>query len=358
MIVRQLFLCISKFRFNVCDLWWKDPQGGNGPAEEGNMSVLIARACRMLGVSILLVPLCSAQKSPDLANPIDNPSSTSSPQCSIRRLGRCIKNVAADQLGIWTSPFRIDRYDAIWLLPFSVAVGSSVYYDNQAMQKLGYSRSRVDFGRHVSKYTPYAALAGVGATYLVGAVTHNDHVRETGLLGAESVIDAALLTEGLKFATQRDRPYQGNGTGDFWPHSTKSFNTNGSMPSAHAAVTWALARVVSMEFPDRPLLKFAVYGAATTVSLARVMSREHFPSDVLVGSTFGFLIGGYVMRHRSEAYSDNFSFAISPAFDRLSRTYSLSLELTPPANFDTCRLLQPRLLRRMKFLDPSCLIEK
>jgi hypothetical protein len=321
------------------------------------MSELIARACRMLGVSILLVPLCLAQNSPELTNPTDTPSSMSSmsSQCSIRRLGRCIKNVAADQLGIWTSPFRIDRYDAIWLLPFSAAVGTSVYYDNQAMQELGYSKSRIDFGRQVSKYSsPYVVLAGAGATYLVGAAAHNEHVRETGLLGAEAVIDAALLTEGLKFATQRDRPYQGNSHGDFWPHGTESFNTNGSMPSGHAAATWALARVVSMEFPDRPLLKLAAYGAATTVSVARVMSRQHFPSDVLVGSTFGFLTGGYVMRHRSVAYSDTFGFAINPGFDRLTRTYSVSVNITPPANFDTCRLLENSVLKHIRALDPSC----
>jgi membrane-associated phospholipid phosphatase len=42
-----------------------------------------------------------------------------------------------------------------------------------------------------------------------------------------------------------------------------------------------------------------VYGGATTVSVSRVLAREHFPSDVLVGSTFGWLIGGYVLHHRS-----------------------------------------------------------
>jgi membrane-associated phospholipid phosphatase len=35
------------------------------------------------------------------------------------------------------------------------------------------------------------------------------------------------------------------------------------------------------------------------VSTTRVLSREHFPSDVIVGSTFGYLIGDYVFRHRS-----------------------------------------------------------
>ena len=49
-----------------------------------------------------------------------------------------------------------------------------------------------------------------------------------------------------------------------------------------------------------PLVCFvliAAYGLATGVSLTRVMGQEHFPSDVLVGSSLGWLIGHNVVRH-------------------------------------------------------------
>ncbi|HMD21032.1 MAG TPA: phosphatase PAP2 family protein, partial [Alloacidobacterium sp.] len=39
------------------------------------------------------------------------------------------------------------------------------------------------------------------------------------------------------------------------------------------------------------------------VSVSRVLARQHFPSDVIVGSTFGYLIGDYVFRHRSRQAS-------------------------------------------------------
>jgi len=42
--------------------------------------------------------------------------------------------------------------------------------------------------------------------------------------------------------------------------------------------------------------KAVVYGVASTVSVSRVLARQHFPSDVVVGSTFGYLIGGYVLQ--------------------------------------------------------------
>ena len=41
------------------------------------------------------------------------------------------------------------------------------------------------------------------------------------------------------------------------------------------------------------------YSLATTVSASRVIARQHFPSDVVVGSVFGYLIGGYVVHRRS-----------------------------------------------------------
>ena len=58
------------------------------------------------------------------------------------------------------------------------------------------------------------------------------------------------------------------------------------------------AHVVAGQY-DGIATKAVVYGVASTVSVSRVLARQHFPSDVLVGSTFGYLIGGYVLNHRS-----------------------------------------------------------
>jgi membrane-associated phospholipid phosphatase len=42
--------------------------------------------------------------------------------------------------------------------------------------------------------------------------------------------------------------------------------------------------------------KAAIYTAATTVSLTRVLGQEHFPTDVLLGAASGYLVGHYVFR--------------------------------------------------------------
>jgi hypothetical protein len=48
--------------------------------------------------------------------------------------------------------------------------------------------------------------------------------------------------------------------------------------------------VIAHEYPT-PLVQIGAYGLATAVAATRVTAGQHFPSDVLVGSTFGYLIG-------------------------------------------------------------------
>jgi hypothetical protein len=42
-----------------------------------------------------------------------------------------------------------------------------------------------------------------------------------------------------------------------------------------------------------------VSSLVTTVSAALMLAREHISSDVIVGSTMGYLIGGLVLHHRA-----------------------------------------------------------
>ncbi len=61
----------------------------------------------------------------------------------------------------------------------------------------------------------------------------------------------------------------------------------------HAASAWAIASVVATRYPSW-WAQTAAYGLASAISFSRVSARQHFPSDVLVGSALGFLVGQYV----------------------------------------------------------------
>jgi len=284
------------------------------------------------------IPQQSEEQTPELqpisdaalpASPASYDSQQSSAQptiCGPAHLGRCLKDIAKDQAGIWTSPLRIRPRDLFWLAPFAGATAVAIHYDARAQQELGIDRTRIDTSNAISQLgATYTVLGEAGAVYAIGRLTHNDHLAETGRLGAEAIIDATLVSEALKLATNRERPDEGNGTGGFWPHGTRTLSD--SFPSGHAIESWAFARVIASEYPNK-LTQVGVYAFATAISISRVTSRRHFPSDALVGSVFGYLIGDYVVRHHAAEYIDS-GFSLIPVVDVRTHTYGASIELHP-----------------------------
>ena len=290
----------------------------------------------ILAVALIMGRTANAQLVQDTSETTSVPATgnqtqQSAPDCSPKRLDKCVLNVAKDQAGIWTSPLRFHVDDFIWFAPFAAATAVSIHYDATVMQNYGFPTKTINFGHQVSRFgAPYVSFGAAGAMYLLGSVSDKPRMKHAGLLGAEAVVDAAILAEGLKLATNRDRPYQGDGTGKFWPHGTRAYNLDSSMPSSHVLAAWALARVISSDFDDKPWLKVLCYGAASTVSAARVLSRDHFPSDVVVGTTFGYLVGGYVVRRRSDQYWDRILSSVRPSFDAASHGVGVSLSVPVP----------------------------
>jgi hypothetical protein len=254
--------------------------------------------------------------------PVSQPSKP--PICSLAHLDRCVIDVVHDQAGIWTSPLRLRPQDSAWFVPFAAATGVALVYDKQALQALGSSPNQINISNKVSDLgSGYTLVAEGAGMYVIGSLTHNEHLTETGRLGLQAIVDASILGEGLKLATNRQRPDTGNDSGDFWPHGTQNYSLNTSFPSGHAIATWAFARVVASEYPNK-LLDLGIYTVATAVSVSRVTGRHHFPADVIVGSTFGYLVGGYVVRHHSSKYRQQ-AYSFLPMVDQRTHTYGVTL---------------------------------
>ena len=284
--------------------------------------------------SLFLTCTLLAQSPPQDSTSAAPPQSTAgshnkTERCGVTKLGQCAKDLLHDQAGIWTSPLRVKPHDAIWLVPFAGATGAAFAYDGDALRQVGTNQSLIDKSEIVSGFgSSYATFGEAGFMYLLGAATHNDHLRETGVLGAEAVVDASLVAGALKLVTNRERPDVGSGTGGFWPHGPSDYSVTTSFPSAHAASSWALARVISDEYKGWPV-KLGAYGFAAAISASRITARRHFPSDVVVGSTLGYLIGGYVVRHHSSADRSESSFTMMPIIDESQRTYGMAMMFTP-----------------------------
>jgi membrane-associated phospholipid phosphatase len=234
-------------------------------------------------------------------------------ECDLNALGVCARHVLQDEKAIFTAPLHARPSDLLWIAPFGIATGVAIDYDAHAMRTLGYHPSQQDTFDQISNAgAVYVPIAGIVGGYAVGAWRKDDYLKQTAVLSAEAILNAQILNLPLKYAINRQTPDQGDGTGRFWPHGTKTWPDGQSMPSGHSLTAWSLAHVVANRYPSWHT-RLAVYGLATAVSASRVMARQHFPSDVLVGSTLGYLIGGYVVNKRGEP----------------SRSYSFSMVDTP-----------------------------
>jgi membrane-associated phospholipid phosphatase len=205
-----------------------------------------------------------------------------------------VKDILQDQKRIWTSPLHTSRKSAQWLLIFGGITGVAVATDRRTSQALPNTPDQLAFSRRVSQAgAAYTLVPLVGGIYAIGALTKSTKLRGTGLLGAEAIADALVVSEALKLATGRQRPLEGDGTGRFF-HGSNSF------PSGHALESFALASLIAHRYRNRKAIVILAYGVAGLVTASRFSTRRHFASDLVVGSAMGWVLGRHVyVSHRN-----------------------------------------------------------
>jgi hypothetical protein len=228
---------------------------------------------------------CSAQTQTNLPN-----APQPQPEVTLKDLPQ---NILKDQGAIWTSPARIRIEHLDWLIPLAAATAGAIATDRDAMLHVvphdaQLNKRSVD----VSNVLTGGMIAAPVGLLGWGAWKDSPHAREAGLLGAEAMVDGLAVEQGMKLIFWRERPAVDNANGKFFQSSA---GIDSSFPSSHTVITWASAAVLAGEYPSK-LNSFLIYSAATGVSMTRVLGQEHFPSDVLVGSAAGWLVGHYVFR--------------------------------------------------------------
>ncbi len=206
------------------------------------------------------------------------------------------KHILLDMGHIVISPSYIRTRDLKWLLPLTVATGAAFATDTHTMRRVvSQNPSFNDAAINVSDGLRDGFIAVPAVIFLAGHVTNSEHSKETGLLAGEAVIDANIVAEVVKLVSYRERPNVDNAQGEFFVGKS---GPNGSFISGHAVTAWSSAAVLAAEYKS-PWAQAGIYSLATGVSLTRVLGQQHFPSDVLIGSATGWLIGHYVYRaHR------------------------------------------------------------
>lgn len=205
----------------------------------------------------------------------------------------------SDDLYIVKSPASLRKADLLWLVPLAGASAAAFATDTKVMRDV-VSRDP-SFNQANSTSSDILRDSAVGVPVLLfsaGTLVHNERAREAGLLSGEAMIDAYVFDEAIKYVTLRERPNMDNARGRFFIGNAAS---DPSFISGHSIVTWSSAAVLAGEY-SKPWQQAGIYTLASGVSLTRVLGQQHFPSDTLLGSAAGWLIGHYVYRahHRHQ----------------------------------------------------------
>ena len=239
----------------------------------------------LLACSSLLVGSIQAQENTSSGQSAVQKSAEESEDVSFRSLPR---HLFTDQINIWSSPARIQPQDANWLVPLGILVGSSIASDRWVPRTLDLSHSTNNRFDQLSTLGLGGMAAASGGMYLLGKMRHDDYQSKAGFLAGEAMIDSFAVGEALKFTFGRERPGTGSGRNKFFQGGT-------SFPSGHSILAWSAAGALTEAYPGWGS-KMLFFGGATAISLSRVLANQHAPSDVIIGSTLGYLIGRKVYK--------------------------------------------------------------
>ena len=145
------------------------------------------------------------------------------------------------------------------------------------------------FGDEIQAFGRGPALLAISGGFLISGMIYRDKEIET----AKMLIEASAIGQGystlLKRAIGRKRP------GPFGPRYLDPWSTEFSLPSGEVTNAFAVAAVVSEQYPNWPA-RFFGYGFAAAIGAGRIATDDHWTSDVFIGAALGTFVG------RSVAY--------------------------------------------------------
>jgi len=212
-----------------------------------------------------------------------------------------VPDIVHDQRAIWTFPTRLARGED-WkpTLGFLFVLGALIALDSRDTPYFHQTTAFSGFNRgFTATNATIGTLLVPTALYAVGRLRKDSYATHTSLLAGESIVDSEILAGVLKIATGRRRPNaipQGGNYADTWFEANHPFpNLDGSFPSGHAILAFAVATVIAHRYRDHHWVPWVAYGAASLVGFSRLTQQAHFPSDVFAGAAFGYVISRYVV---------------------------------------------------------------
>jgi membrane-associated phospholipid phosphatase len=118
--------------------------------------------------------------------------------------------------------------------------------------------------------------------------------KELGLTTLKATLLGCTVSRGLTIITGRGRPF-------YSPNNSMNFNlfkglkySLSSLPSGHSTVAFAFAAAADKLTPQSQMKTALLYSMAVITAISRIYHDKHWLSDVIMGSTLGYLIGSKI----------------------------------------------------------------
>ncbi len=144
------------------------------------------------------------------------------------------------------------------------------------------NRFVTNYSKVISNTEPFIA---VGVPLILGSYAllnkDRDLLSDAVYIGT-SVVEAVVVTSGMKYAVDRERPFER------YPDliEKRESVSSSSFPSAHTATAFSLVTSLSIRYPKWYVIAPG-YLWACSVGFSRMNRGVHYPSDVIAGAAIG-----------------------------------------------------------------------
>lgn len=176
------------------------------------------------------------------------------------------------------------KFILTFLCSMLVYAASAQNWDINTLHKVNSLDSKFtrNYSNVFSKSAPYISIGVPVAMAVYAGIGKDQELLKDAIYVGTSVAEAVVITYGLKYATNRERPY------DRYPDRVdpRSHETSSSFPSAHTAAAFSLATSLSIRYPKWYVIAPSAFWACS-VGFSRMNEGVHYPSDVAAGAVIG-----------------------------------------------------------------------
>lgn len=207
--------------------------------------------------------------------------------------------------------------DAYLAAFFAIGTAALVPFDERVARRLQVPSAQEHL--HIQQLATVVRLIAdpgsiiIGASlYGIGRLTHHERLADLGLHGTEAIAVGGAVTEVIKIAAGRSRPYVTNDTNphDFALLRGLRGRDYASFPSGHTLSAFAAASAVTAEagrwnHNTQWIVGTVLYTGATAVGLSRLYNNQHWASDVILAAGIGTFAGNKVVRYQHRTNPHN-----------------------------------------------------